>query len=813
MKNEPTVHLIGNAHLDPIWFWRLQDGLSEIKATFRSALDRIAQFPGFVFTAACISYYQWIEENCPSMFREIQQAVAGGRWCITGAMWVQPDCNIPSAESFARHFLYSQKYVREKFGITIKTGYNVDSFGHNGALPKLLREGGVENYVFMRPSEGEEKQYPFQSPTFRWRCGDDEVAAFRIFIGGYGSNMRDDRDLISCDNIADGQPVDFMMFYGVGNHGGGPTITNVKQILAYQPKARHPFAFSDPDRFFNAIRASAYDALPVYEGDLQNHASGCYSANNPIKMANCLAEDRLGEAEKWQVMANALLGRPFDRENMEDAWKGVLFNQFHDVLCGCSIEKAYDDAQTFMQAALARSLRIEQQALQAISWAVDTNKGVDALSKDSDWLWEMEDLGTPIVVFNPLSRPVKAPVLIRKPRYCAGITYVDETGEHPVPYQEVRGDMTEHDYKNVFLILGEIPAFGYRTFWVYAKRPFPFEPDTQLQVTAHSLENNCIKVTFDPQTGDINSLVDRRTGRECVGRYAAKALMVDDSANDTWAHGNFVFDQVEGAFEAPEFRILEEGPCRISLSVRQHLRSNTVEQVYTLYPDDETLHVSASVFITEPLKMVKLAFCPTFQIQNVTYGDAGDRLTKPADGREEPMQRFAAVTNGETGLAICPKGKYSACANETYMAFVAVRTCYFADHMAYRDGRLVPQDLGENRFDYTLSPFTGDYTPLEQTCEWLHAEFPMISETYHRGPLPQSGSLLTTSSDNLTVTAVKPAEDGDGLIFRIRETEGRAAAGALTWLGTSYPVLLKPKAMVTYRLGRSGWRRTNFLED
>ena len=102
--------------------------------------------------------------------------------------------------------------------------------------------------------------------------------------------------------------------------------------------------------------------------------------------------------------------------------------------------------------------------------------------------------------------------------------------------------------------------------------------------------------------------------------------MVDDSANDTWAHGNFVFDQVEGAFEAPEFRILEEGPCQISLSVRQHLRNNTVEQVYALYPDDETLHVSASVFITEPLKMVKLAFCPAFPIQNVTYGDAGDRL-------------------------------------------------------------------------------------------------------------------------------------------------------------------------------------------
>ena len=141
MKNSPKVYLIGNAHLDPVWLWRFPDGLSEIKATFRSALDRIAEFPGFIFTSAAISYYRWVEENCPDMFREIQKAVADGRWCITGAMWVQPDCNIPSPESFARHFLYSQKYIREKFGITIKTGYNVDSFGHNSALPKLLLEG------------------------------------------------------------------------------------------------------------------------------------------------------------------------------------------------------------------------------------------------------------------------------------------------------------------------------------------------------------------------------------------------------------------------------------------------------------------------------------------------------------------------------------------------------------------------------------------------------------------------------------------------------------------------------------------------
>lgn len=157
------IHLIGNAHLDPVFLWALPDGLSEIKATFRSALDRIKQFDDFVFTSAAISYYAWIEENCPEMFKELREAVASGHWSIVGAMWVQPDCNLISAESFARHMLYSQKFTRERFGVTVKTGYNVDSFGHTASLPKLLNEGGAENYVYMRPAEGEEKQYPLSS--------------------------------------------------------------------------------------------------------------------------------------------------------------------------------------------------------------------------------------------------------------------------------------------------------------------------------------------------------------------------------------------------------------------------------------------------------------------------------------------------------------------------------------------------------------------------------------------------------------------------------------------------------------------------
>ena len=110
------IHLIGNSHLDPIWLWQWQEGFAEIKATYRAALDRMKDFPDFTFTAACGSYYAWIEQSDPAMFEEIRARVAEGRWCLVGGWWLQPDCNLPTGESFARHALVTQRYFKEKFG-------------------------------------------------------------------------------------------------------------------------------------------------------------------------------------------------------------------------------------------------------------------------------------------------------------------------------------------------------------------------------------------------------------------------------------------------------------------------------------------------------------------------------------------------------------------------------------------------------------------------------------------------------------------------------------------------------------------------
>lgn len=813
MGNKNKVHLIGNAHLDPMFLWTLPDGLSEIKATFRSALDRIDEFDDFVFTSAAISYYAWVKDNCPDMFEEIKAAVKSGHWSIVGGMWVQPDCNMPSAESFARQMLYSQNFLRENFGITVKTGYNVDSFGHTASLPHLLNEGGIKNYVYMRPAAGEEKTYHFDDNLFMWRYDGGEVMAFRL-IDGYGTNLTDDKPLREMDEKANDFSHDIMMFYGVGNHGGGPTIRNVRQIHSYQKESAHEYIFSSPDRFFDEIRASDCSDIPVYSGDLQNHASGCYSANNYVKEANCFVEDRLCEAEKWTFMRDCLLGEhKNDSRLTEEAWKGVLFNQFHDLLCGCSVKDSFDDAKGDFEFARSVGFKLKSRALQAISWAIDTEKGVKKLSKDCDWLWETDDFGTPVVVFNPLSYDVKVPVCIRKPRYCGGVTYIDENGaEIALPFQMVRSDMTEHDYKHSFMINAPVPAFGYRTFWVYAQKKFEANTDGQLKADEFMLENSVIRVRFDKQTGNICSLTDKRSGKECIGKYASRPILIDDSPNDTWAHGNFVFDKIEDEFASPEFRVLEQGDCVVSLSVKQRCGNNYIEQTYSLYSDDSAVHVSVRLFMYDELKMVKLAFSPAFGINTAIYGCAGSVIEKPADGREQPMQRFIAVADSENGLCVCARGKYSASANSDYFAFVAARTCYYADHMGERDGRLIAQDLGIDEFEYTLSPFYGSIGEAELTSEILHSEFPLINETYHKGRLKQSGSLISVNAKNVSVAAVKNAENGSGVILRIRETAGEKTDTVLKYLGRDYKISLNAHDYATFKIINEEIQRTNFLE-
>jgi alpha-mannosidase len=359
-----AMMMIGNAHLDPVWLWQWREGYHEVKATFQSALDRLNETPDFVFTCACSCYYKWVEENDPEMFAQIKQRVAEGRWALVSGMWIQPDMNTPSGESQVRQLLYGQRYFAEKFGRIATVGYNVDSFGHNAMLPQILKRAGITDYVWMRPSVIENGSIP-EGPMI-WKAPDDScVLAYRI-SGEYTASHRIPEKIKLIFSFADRIDKPVMCFYGVGNHGGGPTIENLNQINDYRQKRERgsEIIYATPMTYFNQLRTEKV-ALPTWCGELQHHASGCYSTHSRTKHLHREAENALLRMEKMDVLSFVLTGHQINKPFLRQAWENLMFNEFHDILGGCCLPEALQDAERQLGETLSIADREENAELRS----------------------------------------------------------------------------------------------------------------------------------------------------------------------------------------------------------------------------------------------------------------------------------------------------------------------------------------------------------------------------------------------------------------------------------------------------------------
>ena len=790
--------LIGNAHIDPVWLWRKPEGLSEIKATFRSALDRMKEFGGYVFTSACASYYKWVERSDRAMFEEIRERVREGRWAIAGGMWVQPDCNIPSGEAFARHLLYSQRYFAEKFGAPASFGYNVDSFGHNGMLPQLFSKAGVKNYVMMRPSRAEKPD--LQETVFEWESPDgSRVTVYRIPFG-YGGGL-DPEKLEKYDELAGAEGLPLMVFYGVGNHGGGPTIRSLQQA---EKLLCEDVLYSSPAGYFEHL-AGLGAPLRVVKGDLQHHASGCYAANSRIKALNRRAENALVTAERWNVLSGALTGCEPMSADIKKAWEKVMFNQFHDILAGCSVRGAYDDAEPAFGYAVETANTVRDCSIQDISWSIDTGRGLsNAPVQKNGWsLWEKEGEGAPVVVFNPHSFPVRRLVRLNSAKAA-----LCDTDGVPQAVQIVRGQQTDgaDNHWNVAFI-ADVPALGYRTYYAYFNEHFEVETPDAPRAEGCVLENRFLRAEFDPATGYIVSLTDRRTGRKVNSAPLARPLVIDDSEPDTWAHNIFTFDKELGAFGGAQLTVLENGPVRAAIRVTSRWGGSTLRQDFSLCADSEALEVECLLDFHEQLKLVKLAFpldCGGEEpraVYSMPYGF----LEKPADGAEEPAQRWAAVRTDSRGIAVSSDCKYSFCVKGGELRMNIARGCCFADHYGVRDGLMEYQDQGEQCFRYAISPFEGFRAgDIVREAALLNQEPDVVQETHHAGRLAPVGSGVCISAENVLLEALKYAEDGSGVVARFYETDGVPVKAEAQLLGRTVVMSFAPQEIKTVLLPADG---------
>ena len=825
-----TLHLIGNAHIDAVWLWPWQEGFAEVKATFQSALDRMREYPEFVFTCSSTAYYAWVEENAPAMFAEIRERVAEGRWRITGGWWVEPDCNIPSGESFVRQAVLGQHYFADRFGRIATVGYNPDAFGHAGSLPQLLRKAGLTAYTFLRP-EPHEKDLP--GNLFWWESADgSRVLAFRINFGYTVWGDLEEHVRRHLDRFVDGTD-SLLCFYGVGNHGGGPTRANLDAIRAMTEAEDLPaLAHSWPSAFFEEV-ACAPD-LPVVRDELQHHAVGCYAAVSSVKRWNRRAEEALAVAERWASIAAREGLQPYP-DDLSGAWRNVLFNQYHDILAGTSIEPAYDDARSQLGESIAIADRARTNGVQAVSWAVDTRGPQGA---------------RPIVVANPLAWDTRRIVEVELGRHAEGGRLVDDRGTE-VAYQEVRPLATSRGRHRI-AFFADLPSLGYRTWFLVPTDPSfewhetaaavgevaeatptqvegrtsdqlaggsaphpgdtgPASPAT-LRATDSAIDNGRLRLEVDPETGDIHRLIDTRTGRDVFTGPAARAVVAPDPS-DTWSHGVTHYDRGLPAFEAERVRLVDDGPLRATIraeSTRPSDGSRLVSE-YTLHRDLRRVDVDVTVDWHGRHEILKLRFPVAAERPVATWETSYGHIERAGDGAERPGQRWIDVSGAGAGVSILNDGKYSSDVLGAEIGLTVLRSPIFAWHDPFvpdADGVYPFTDQGIQRFRYSLLPHDGDWRTAGtvRAAAELNAEPISVLETGHAGPLPTAASFVTCDAPGVVVAVLKRAEVGPALVLRAHESFGLATDARIElprW-GVRIDASFGPSELKTFRVEPDG---------
>ena len=675
--------MIGNAHIDPVWLWRWQAGVDEALASFRSAADRCDEYPEFIYTRGEAWLYEQVECIDPELFARIRSLIEDGRWHVTGGQYLQPDVNLSTGMGLARQFLRGQRYFRNRFGVSPKVGYNVDTFGHPATLPDTLVEHGYEGYVFHRPAA---HQVGLPAQTFRWRgTGEGEVVGFRI-SPAYVTRTDDLYGQISISlEGADPALGHTMCFYGVGNHGGGPTKGNIEYIL--ENKNSFPDAelrFSTPQAFFDAIRDKR-EGLPVVTEELQHTFPGCYSVMHDIKQEQHHGEHLLDRCART-------VGGLVEDENerralyarIDAAWDDLLFTEFHDILAGTSIPAAW------------RSVRAMQGRARIIGEEVD----LEATRRWARRVLPPADQQQ-IVVINPDEEPFDD--LVEHEPYLDfdawGERWLSDLEGEPIGFQLVQPEAAAHVDRVIFP--AAIPAGGHAQILVRDDPPSTPQPHTDLEVSSHHISNSHLRAELDG-SGVSTLFVD---GRNVLGEEGIRLHLRHDHT-DTWTFHTDRFDEpVAEVFAGGGWIVEETGPLRARVRLDGTLGTSRLRLTLTLHRDDRRLRIQVEVNFDERFKLLQMPVHLAKPPVHRTDGLPGGWVDRDPGPTEWPVQGWSRVDMGDRQAALITADAYSLSLDENLWQWTLLRSPKMAwgggEPLVYA-GRDQHTDQGQHAFDFVL---------------------------------------------------------------------------------------------------------------
>ncbi len=788
---QTSIRLSGNSHIDAAWLWPWTETVDVVRRTFSTALQLMDEYQQYTYTQSAAAYSDWVEQKYPTEFKQIIQRVKEGRWELVGGMWVEPDLNMPDGESLVRQLLIGKRYFKEKFGVDVRIGWNPDSFGYTWQLPQIYKKSGVDYFVTQKMAWNDTNQLPMK--LFWWQSPDGS-RVLTYFPHDYANGIDPVKIAADVNRARELNPglSELMHLFGVGDHGGGPTRAMLDEGMHWtDPKMVYPpTTFGVSQGFFSEVEAkldtehapvwnyksmaAAGNAnlpeppdgkisLPIWNDELYfEYHRGVFTtqANHKRNMRD--SEEQLLNAEKYSSLA-WLSGNPYPASQLTEAWKKVLFNQFHDLAAGSGISVIYKDAQRDYDVVRWTARDATTSALHAISAQVNTRTIP----------------GVPVLVMNPLAWTrtdlvqfdVQMPESPKTP--AGGISVLDPQG-NPLPVKILSTETATNTF-HLLVEVRDVPSLGYEVLHV---TPAHGAPQSDLKANGLTLENSALRVTVDSQTGCITSLYDKKSSFESIaaGGCGNELIAFKDTPKDYDAWNiDATFEQhSEKLDKADSVQLIESGPLRATIRVTRAWQNSKFVQEISLYAGLDRVDVANHIDWHETHVLLKAAFPLAASSESATFEIPYGSIERPTTRNnsweaakfEVPALRWADLGDAQHGFSLINNSKYGYDAKGNVLRLSLLRSPAWPDPDA---------DRGHHDFSYSLYPHAGTWKQALTVHRGYEFNYKLEAEQLegHEGILPPQQSFVSAVPENVVLTAMKKAEDGNGLILRFYEWAGK----------------------------------------
>jgi alpha-mannosidase len=756
------IALTGHAHLDLAWLWPVAETRRKGRRTFSSVLSLMDRYPDFTFNQSSAQLYRWIEQDAPELFERIRERVKEGRIEPIGGSWVEPDSQMPSGESYVRQLFYGQRYFEEKFGRRSTVAWLPDTFGFSPGVPQLLRGAGLRGFFTYKMNWSETNEFPYD--LYEWEGLDGSTIVGHDFENpgsDYNGNICP-CDLYGVWKNFEGKRLhnESIFSFGWGDGGGGPSeemLENYGRLKDFPAMPR--LRMTGVEEFFASLPE---EGLPRWVGELYLELHrGTLTTQAKVKKLNREAEHRLLEAEAFSTIA-ALLGEQYPGADLEEAWKKVLLNQFHDVLPGSSVPEVYKDAHRELAESVQTATEARDAALKTLSGG---GEGAVLVSNAG---------------LNPRSLTAVIPH--------AG-TIADRKG-NPLPTQQVEGGLLVHDPAR------RVPGLGWTVLREGDGEALESGDAVRIESTDGGvvLENSLLRVEVG-DGGSLTRVYDREAGREVLTGVGNKLMAYTDKPRnwEAWDVDPEYELEPEEVPGARSVEVVEEGPLRAAVRVVRRWRSSTITQTYRLLSGSRRVDIETHVDWHERRMLLRTLFPMNVRSHEATFETMFGAVRRPTHRNtswdaarfEVSAHRWCDLSEPGYGVALLNDGKYGHSVRDNVLGISLLRGSLYPDPLA---------DEGEHSFTYSLYPHPGDWTEGGVVEEAFTLNSPLV--TTAAGEEAEEGSLVRAEGLTLALGGLKKVEEGEALILRLYEPRGARGESVLHFAG-----------------GVGSIERTNLLEE